>query len=200
MNINDTFKSLLAETLRESANSYLVEEIVTQFNSPQQLLDVTEQELMTIRGIGKTKAKQVVAAIQLAKMMNIPRAEEVVIRSPQDIFELMRYEIGLEKREHFYILTLDTKNKVISKELISIGSLNAAIVHVREVYRIAIKRAAASIVAIHNHPSQDTTPSFEDNQLTKRLAEAGEIIGIQLLDHVIVSGTEYTSLKEKGLL
>lgn len=201
MNINHTFKSLLAETLRESANSYLVEKIVTHFNSPQQLLDVTEQELLSIRGIGKVKAKQIVAAIQLAKMMNVLKTEPTIIRSPRDVFEYLRWEIGYEQKEHFIVIFLSTKNHILGKETISIGSLNSAIVHPREVYKAAIRRSACSIIVSHNHPSQICTlPSPEDIQLTKRLAEAGEIIGIELLDHVIVSGSDYTSLKERGLL
>lgn len=199
MNTN-TFKSLLAETLRESANSYLVEEIVTQFCTPKQLLDVTEQDLLRIPGIGKVKCKQIMAAVQLAKLMNMPKDAPTIIRSPRDVFELLRWEIGHQQKEHFIVLFLSTKNHVIGKEIISIGSLNSCIVHPREVFKSACKRSAASIVAVHNHPSEDTTPSLEDIQITKRLAEAGEIIGIDLLDHVIVSTSEFTSLKEKGVI
>jgi DNA repair protein RadC len=198
MIVNHTFKSILAEALRESAHSYLIEEIATQFSSPQQLLDVTEQELMSIRGIGRAKARQIIAAIQLAKMMNVPRAENTIIRNPCDVFECLRWDIGHEQKEHFVVLFLSTKNHVIGKETISIGSLNSAIVHPREVYKAAIRRSACSIVVSHNHPSQDTTPSPEDIQLTKRLAEVGEVVGIELLDHVILSGSGYTSLKEMG--
>lgn len=195
---NNLFKSVLADTLHESSNSYLIEELAVQFQSPQQLWHTTERELMQIKGIGKVKSRQIMAAVQLAKLMLVPRAEQTVIRSPLDIFELMRFEIGMENREFFYILLLDTKNKVISKELISIGSLNATIVTCREVYIRAIKQSACSIIAVHNHSSFDTTPSKEDIHITTRLSEAGEIIGISLLDHVIVSGTEFTSLKESG--
>ena len=200
MSDNSLFKSILADTIHESANSYLIEELADQFQSPQQLWHVTEQELMKFKGIGKAKSRQIIAAIKLAKLMLAPRAEQAVIRSPRDVFELMRFEIGMENKEFFYILLLDTKNKVISKELISIGSLNATIVHPREVFNSAIRQSAASILCIHNHPSGDPTPSQEDIQLTKRLAEAGEIVGIELLDHLVISGSDYVSLKEKGLI
>ncbi len=200
MSANSLFKSILADTLHESANSYLIEELIEQYKSPQQLWHATEQELMKVKGIGKAKSRQIIAAVQLAKLILVPRAEQAVIRSPRDIFELMRFEIGMENKEFFYILLLDTKNKVISKELISIGSLNMTIVHPREVFNAAIRQSAASILCIHNHPSGDPTPSQEDIQLTNRLAEAGKIVGIELLDHLVISGSDYVSLKEKGLI
>ncbi|RAV02712.1 DNA repair protein RadC [Paenibacillus sp. YN15] len=200
MSDNSLFKSILADTIHESANSYLIKELTDQFQSPQQLWHATEQELMKVKGIGKAKSRQIIAAVQLAKLILVPRAEQAVIRSPRDIFELMRFEIGMENKEFFYILLLDTKNKVISKELISIGSLNATIVHPREVFNAAIRQSAASILCVHNHPSGDPTPSQEDIQLTNRLAEAGKIVGIELLDHLVISGSDYVSLKEKGLI
>lgn len=199
MIISHSFKAILAEALRESTNSYIVDEIVNQFSTPRQLLDVTEQELMQIPGIGKAKARNILAAVQLAKMLNMPSAEPSIIRSPSDVFDLLRWEIGIESKEHFLLLMLSTKNHVIGKEVISIGSLNASIVHPREVYRAAIRFNACSVIASHNHPSGCTQPSPEDLQVTQRLKEAGDIIGIELLDHVIVSASEFTSLKERGL-
>ncbi len=201
MTVNQSmFKSIIAETLRDSAGSYTVEEIVSKFSNPSQLLDVSESDLMTIRGIGKAKAKQIIAAIQLAKIMNMSRSEPTIIRSPSDVYAYLRWKIGYEQKEHFVVIFLSTKNHILGHEVIAVGSLNACLVHVREVFKSAIRRSACSIIVSHNHPSQDTTPSQEDVQLTARLAQAAEIIGIDLLDHVIVSGTEYTSLREKGLI
>ncbi|WP_010279058.1 RadC family protein, partial [Paenibacillus senegalensis] len=123
-----------------------------------------------------------------------------VIRSPEDAAKLVMPELRYLKREHFICLFLDTKNKVIRKETISIGSLNASIVHPREVYREAIRYASAAILAFHNHPSTDPSPSPEDVQISKRLMEAGEILGVSFLDHIIIGGNSYVSLKEQGLL
>lgn len=115
-------------------------------------------------------------------------------------FDLLEPELRYATKEHFICLFLNTKNRVIFKEIISIGSLNAAIVHPREVFRAAIKRCSASLICAHNHPSGDPNPSPEDVELTKRLARAGEIVGIEVLDHLIIGGNTFVSLKEKGLM
>ncbi|GAE93031.1 DNA repair protein RadC [Gracilibacillus boraciitolerans JCM 21714] len=109
-------------------------------------------------------------------------------------------EMRYLKQEHFVALFLDTKNKVIHKETVFIGSLNASIVHPREVFRIAIKKASGSIIVCHNHPSGDPIPSNEDVQVTKRLKESGKMIGIEVLDHIIIGDGNFISLKEKGYL
>lgn len=195
-----SLKSLLADTLREKPCGYVIEEIFTRFPSVTELLDATEQELTEIKGIGKMKARQIVSAIQLARMLTVRTANPCIIRSPQDVWQLLAPEMSFLQKEHFTCLFLNTKNHVIAKETISIGSLSAAVVHPREVFRAAIKRAAASIICAHNHPSGDTTPSQEDVQLTKRLTESGTIIGIEVLDHIIVGNDRFLSLKEQGLL
>jgi DNA repair protein RadC len=123
------------------------------------------------------------------------------IRSPQDAQELAAAQIADEDREVFLVMMLNTKNQVIGLHRAHVGSLNASIVHPRDVMKSAILNNAASIIVSHQHPSGDTTPSREDIEVTKRLAEAGKIIGIEVLDHVIVSHTgKHVSLKEKGYL
>lgn len=198
--MNPMFKSIIAETLRESVNSYVVEEFVSMYSTPYQLLDITERELTTVKGIGPKKAKQILAAVQLAKMLLTPPAEQTVIRSPEDVFNLLRMEIGFEKREHFVVIFLDTKNKVIAKETLSIGSLNASIVHPMCVFRAAIRHSCSSIICGHNHPSGDPTPSHEDISVTERLVAAGTITGIEVLDHIIIGSHKFVSLKEQGLM
>lgn len=195
-----SFRVLLADTLCENPSSYVIEAIFDQFKSIAELLDVTQQELMQIKGIGPRRAKQIISALKLANMLNVPSSEGQVIRSPEDAAKLVMPELRYLKREYFQSLFLDTKNKVIRKETISIGSLNASIVHPRELFRQAIKYASASVIAAHNHPSGDPGPSPEDVQISKRLKEAGEIIGIEFLDHIIIGGNSYVSLKEQGLL
>lgn len=200
MTTNNSYMAIVANTLREKKSSYTVEEIMRIFRSPEELLNATEQELMQIPGIGKIKAQQVVAALELAKLLNTPKNPPSVIRSPQDAYELLCGELAYLQKEHFVCLFLNTKNHVIGKETISIGSLNSAIVHPREVFRAAIKRSSAALICAHNHPSGDPTPSAEDIQLTKRLVDAGQIIGIDVIDHLIVGDQEYLSLKERGFM
>jgi DNA repair protein RadC len=121
------------------------------------------------------------------------------IRSPRDVYNLMQDYIGDADREHFAVLLLDTKNQVVAVHTVSIGDLSSTIVHPREVFKIAVHYGAASVIVSHNHPSGDTTPSPEDIAVTKRLDQAGELLGIELLDHIILGDGRWTSLKEKGL-
>lgn len=193
-------KSALADALCVKEDSIMIQELFSRFVTPNELLEASELELTCIKGVGPAKARQIVSTLKLARALNTPRETPTVIRSPKDVFDIMRFTVGHLMHEEFWILPLNTKNHVICKERISVGSLNAAIVHPREVYRSLIQRAAASYIAVHNHPSSDCTSSPEDVQLTKRLAEAGEILGIELLDHVIVSIDSYCSLKERGLM
>lgn len=197
---NHKFKALLAQTLCESLNSYTVDELVSKFGSPQCLLNASEKELMSVKGIGKVKAKQLMTVIRFAQLLNTPAEEKYIIRCPKDVFELLRYEIGFLHQEHFVVLFLSTKNSVIKWETLFIGSLNQCIATPREIYKAACRHSAASIIIAHNHPSGFTDPSPEDIQLSKRVRECGELMGIELLDSIVISGTEYTSLKERGLL
>ncbi|MNW46378.1 hypothetical protein D3C74_236710 [compost metagenome] len=122
------------------------------------------------------------------------------IRKPEDVYEMVAADMSSLDKEHFMIILLNTKNRIISKEIIAVGSLNKAIIHPREVFKSAIIKGAASIVCVHNHPSGDPTPSPEDVGLTKRLINSGEILGIDVLDHVIVGTEGYVSLKEQGMI
>ncbi|OXS60875.1 DNA repair protein RadC [Bacillus sp. DSM 27956] len=122
------------------------------------------------------------------------------IRSPQDAYELLKGFLEDKDREHFIVVNLDTKNQPVSINICHIGSLNASIVSPREVMKSAILSSAASIMVAHNHPSGETTPSREDVDVTKRLVEAGKLMGIELLDHLIIGDGKFTSLKEKGYI
>ncbi|MTP79507.1 DNA repair protein RadC [Turicibacter sanguinis] len=122
------------------------------------------------------------------------------ILSPNDAYEMIKEQLEGLDREQFIIACLNTKNEPTNLSVVSVGSLNKAIVHPREVFKTAILSNAASIMAFHNHPSGETTPSQQDIQLTSRLYEAGELLGIKLLDHLIIGDGTFTSLKEKGYL
>ena len=197
---NTTLKSLVAASLCEKQGSYLVEELFQRFPHTNELMNATEQELMQIKGIGTGRARQILSLIQLTRALSKPSRVAPIIRSPQDVFEIVGPDIKYLNKEHFIILLLNTKNHLIAKEVVSVGSLNAAIVHPREVFHSAIKRCSASIIAVHNHPSGDPQPSHEDIESTRRLVAAGTIVGIELLDHVVIGNFGFVSMKEKGLI
>ena len=138
------------------------------------------------------------ACFELGKRLLKNKKAELYLR-PEDIFAEMK-DIRTHKKEHFVVFYLDSRNQEIKREIISIGSLNASLVHPREVFEPAVKHTAAHLIIAHNHPSGDPNPSTEDLHLTRRLTEAGKIMGIEILDHVIVARDRYLSFKEKGLL
>jgi len=194
-------KSLLANSLREKQGSYIIEEIFTRFPTTEDLIEVTEQELISIKGIGQMKARQILAALKLAQTLPLSiNPPTYKIRKPEDVYKLVEPDFRYLKKEHFVCLFLNSKNVVIARETVSIGRLNASIVHPREVFRPAIKRSSASIICVHNHPSGIPDPSPEDVEITKRLVEAGTIIGIDVLDHIVIGHYQYVSLKERGLM
>lgn len=158
------------------------------------------EELKTVKGIGDCKAAQIQAAIELGKRISTNRDEKTKVDSPKILVDLLMEKMRYLQKEHFKIAILDTKNQIISIERISIGNLNASIVHPREVFNIAIRRSANAIILVHNHPSGDPTPSKEDINITNRLIEAGSIIGIKVLDHIIIGDNRYVSFKEKKLI
>ncbi|MCJ8013798.1 DNA repair protein RadC [Paenibacillus sp. KQZ6P-2] len=192
---------LLRTGTRKESAIHLAQRILKQVGSMRRLVDMSIQELMAIKGIGSAKAVQLKAGIELGQRLARSRFEDpVVIRSPRDAAEVLMEQLRYLQKEHFVCLFLNTKNHIIAQETLSIGSLNASIVHPREVFRAAMKCSSASLVCAHNHPSGDPTPSPEDISLTSRLKEAGEIVGIEVLDHLIIGDGEFVSLKEQGLM
>lgn len=148
----------------------------------------------------KSSAKRVsIVSVKLVRESSI-LYERRSIRSPQDAYDLFKSFLEDKDREHFIVVSLDTKNQPVSINICHIGSLNASIVSPREVMKSAILSSAASIMVAHNHPSGETTESREDVEVTKRLAEAGKLMGIELLDHIIIGDGKYNSLKEKGVI
>lgn len=187
-------------TVQESA-VHLAQRLLAQSGGLRSLVDMSLQQLTEIKGIGAAKGLQIQAGIELGRRLARSGMNEVVaVRSPEDVSGLLMEEMRYLQKEHFVCLFLNTKNHIIGQETLSMGSLNAAIVHPREVFRAAIKRSSASIICVHNHPSGDPTPSSEDVALTRRLMEAGEIIGIDVLDHIVIGDRRYVSLKEQGLM
>ncbi|MBO9607684.1 MAG: DNA repair protein RadC [Paenibacillaceae bacterium] len=187
-------------TVSESATR-LAQRLLKESGTLRNLADFSLAQLTAIRGIGPAKALQVLAGIELGRRMSRTALhEKPIISSPGDAAMLLMEEMRHLQKEHFVCLFLNTKNEVIAKETLSIGSLNATLVHPREVFRSAIKQSSAAIICAHNHPSGDPTPSREDIHMTERLVEAGRIVGIDLLDHLVLGDGVFVSLKEKGYM
>ncbi len=193
---------LLATGTKEITAINLAENILNYSNDGiRYLTETTVEELSNIRGMGLAKSAQLIAAVELGKRIALTtKVNNYRIKSPMDVSSLLMEELRYKKKEYFNILLLNTKHELISIENISIGSLNASIVHPREVFQRAIKRSSSSIILVHNHPSGDPSPSNEDIKITKRLQEAGSIIGIEVLDHIIIGDGTYCSLKEREFL
>jgi DNA repair protein RadC len=179
----------------------LAERVLREAGSLKGLNEMRIEQLTAIKGVGPAKAMQIQAGVELGRRLSRSAPEErYTIRNPGDAAELLMEDLRYLDKEHFVCLFLNTKNHVIGRETISMGSLNATVVHPREVFRSAIQRSSASILCAHNHPSGDPTPSHEDIELTQRLMEAGEIIGIDVLDHLVIGDGTFLSMKERGLM
>ncbi len=175
-------------------------EAIKKFNGLVGVLDASISELQQINEIGPSNAfgvKLIQAVSERYKKEKIN--PKVLLNSPRTIFEYLQEKIGKEKKEHFTVLCFDTRNNLIVSD-ISIGTLNASLVHPREVFNQAILNHSSHVVVAHNHPSGDPTPSEEDIATTRRLVAAGDILGITVVDHVIITNNNYSSLKEKGLI
>jgi len=192
---------LLGSGTKNESVMVLANRVIVHFEGLNLLKDATIEELTAIKGIGEAKGVLLLAAMELGKRMNTFKQEEpYIVRSPEDGADYVMEEMRGLKQEHFVALFLNTKNQIIHRQTIFIGSLNASIVHPREIFREAVKRSCASIICAHNHPSGDPTPSKEDIQVTRRLVESGKMIGIEVLDHLVIGDRKFISLKEKGYL
>jgi DNA repair protein RadC len=175
--------------------------LLSQFGGLKGITEASLEELSSIRGIGLAKAAQIKAAIELANRVEgySESTGKILIKTPEDVAGLVLGRLKDKKKEYFLAALLDTRNQLIKVAEISVGSLDSSVVHPREVFKEAISASAASVIFIHNHPSGDTEASEDDIKLTKRLAEAGEIMGIDVLDHIIIGGKNHNSLKRLGL-
>jgi DNA repair protein RadC len=178
------------------------QKLLSRFGNLKNLASASIEELTQIKGIGPAKAAQIKATFELSKRLENSSSETAIItvKSPEDVVKTARSLLKGKKKEHFLVICLDTRNHVIKTSTVSIGSLDCSIVHPREVFKDAISSTAASVIFIHNHPSGDPTPSEDDIKMTKRLIEAGEIIGIEVLDHIVICDNEHLSMKAKNLV
>ena len=198
-------KELLAVILRCGTRGEnilsLSDRILSEVSGLDGLLNISFDDAMKIKGIKQGKASQILALSELFKRFNTLRANSIIsISKPQDVADMLINEMKSLNQEVLKLLVLNTKNKIIKIKDVFKGTLNSSIVHPREIYSEAIKSGGASIIICHNHPSGDPTPSGEDINITLRIKECGNIIGINLLDHIIVGDKKYISLKEKGII
>jgi DNA repair protein RadC len=178
------------------------QKLLSKFGNLKNLASASIEELTQIKGIGPAKAAQIKATFELSKRLENSSSEttKITVKSPEDVVKTARNLLKGKKKEHFLVICLDTRNHLIKTSTVSIGSLDCSIVHPREVFKDAISSSAASVIFIHNHPSGDPTPSEDDIKMTKRLIEAGEIIGIEVLDHIVICDSEHLSMKAKNLV
>lgn len=179
----NTFKSLIAATLRENEDSYILLENFTRYPAIQELLDVKEEELLDIKDMGKIKARPIITALQLARMTPVTSEQHFKIRSPQDVYTYLQ-DLQHLKQEHFVVLRLNTKNEIVFRKIIFVGSLNASIFHPHKFMKELVKHSCACTIL--SHPSGNTTLSPKDIQVTERLVEADLIIDIEIVDYISV--------------
>lgn len=200
-----TTTELLAVLLRTGTNTMsaldLAGVLLAKRGGLPGLTGSSPEELSSIKGVGPAKAAEIKAAMELGRRLSamVSRPRDI-IKSPVDVHNLLKDRLRHCDREYFQAVFLNTKHHVITVETVSVGSLNSSLVHPRELFRNSIKRSAAALIIVHNHPSGDPTPSTEDIEITRRLVEVGSIIGIQILDHIIIGEDCFVSLKEQGYI
>ncbi len=176
----------------------IAQELLTRFGSIKSIGQATIEELSQTKGIGLAKAAQIKASFELGRREDLePELKNFDIKDPEAVVRAIRASIKDKAKEHFKLILLNPRNKIIGISTISIGTLNASLVHPREIFKDAIVHSAASVVLAHNHPSGDPDPSEDDIKITKKLVESGKILGIEVVDHIIIGKNDYYSFKAK---
>lgn len=179
----------------------IAQELLAKFGNVKAISQATIEELSQIKGIGLAKAAQIKACFELGKREELePELKNFDIKDPEAVVKAIRASIKDKAKEHFKLILLNPRNKIIGISTISIGTLNASLVHPREVFKDAITHSAASVVLAHNHPSGDPEPSEDDLKITQKLVESGKILGIEVLDHIVIGKNNFCSFKERGLI
>ena len=179
----------------------IAQELLAKFGNIKSISQASIEALAEIKGVGLAKAAQIKATFELGRRQELePELKDYDIKNPQSVVKAIRSSIKDKAKEHFKLILLDSRNKIIGISTISIGTLNANLVHPREIFKEAIIHNSASVVLAHNHPSGDPEPSEEDMKITERLVESGKILGIEVIDHIVIGKTNFASFKERGLI
>lgn len=192
--------SLVIRFLKEAVSGPAVDALLAEFPTISDLMNASESDIIKLKGMDASAAKRLRAILEFAKVVHQPVDTMHAMHSPQDVYTWVREDMEFLQVEHFAVIGLSTKNHVLCTETVSIGTLNASIVHPRETFRILIKRACAQCILVHNHPSGDPAPSQEDISITKTLVEVGKLLDIPVLDHVVVGRGKYVSLKQAMMI
>lgn len=198
---NGELLAILLRTGNQDENVLTVaQRLLRDFQSLGGLARADAEELATAKGVGPAKVAEIKAALELGKRLLVEAPQErPQVRSPADAFNLMGPKMSLLEQEELYVLLLDTKNRVQDAEQVYKGSLDTTQIRVGELFRKAIRTNCKSLIVVHNHPSGDPTPSPEDVAVTKTIVEAGRLLDVEVLDHLVIGGQRYVSLKERGL-
>ena len=195
-----SFQELLAVLIGGSTQLEVAEAINSRWSTPLDLMAAPISDIGRIHGVGPARAARVRAAFELGRLVTTsPARERQSIHSPADIAALVQYEMSALEQEELRVILLDTRNSVMDVVTVYKGSLNSSQVRVGELFKEAIRRNAAAVILIHNHPSGDPTPSPDDVAVTRAIVEAGRLLDIDVLDHLVIGNCQYVSLKERGL-
>ncbi len=199
LSVRELLAIVIGPGSRDKGAMELAGDLMSAFESTRDLSGASIEKLSSVNGMGFAKACRVRAAIELGKrVVKAVRGRIRSVRCPEDAAGLVMEDMRHLDREHFKVILLDSKNAVISIETVSVGTVNASIVHPREALRPALEKSATSMVLVHNHPTGNVSPSREDILLTKRFEKCGRILGIDVVDHIIIGDGKYKSLKECG--
>lgn len=198
----DLLAILLKTGTKENSVKVLANNILKQLDDINNLKDINLEKLVKIKGIGKAKACELLAAIELGKRLNkkIDNLNQIKIYSSNSIYEYYQDKLKDKLQEYFYCVYLDTKNHIIKDKLLFIGTINESLIHPREIFKEAYLLSASSIICVHNHPSGNVNPSNNDIIMTKQLIEVGKILGIKVLDHIIIGKDNYYSFNDNNLI
>ena len=200
LSAQELLQVILGRGVAGESVSVMAQKLLTQFGSLQKLTEASIEELSSIKGIGLAKATQLKAVFEIGRRISTqtPSYKNKDLTDPKKAYQLIKSKLKDYHKEHFYIIALNSRNHSIAE--VSVGSLDASVVHPREVFAEAIKKKAASVIFAHNHPSGDPEPSEDDLVTTKQLTEAGKILGIEVVDHIIVTKNSYFSFKDGNLI
>jgi DNA repair protein RadC len=200
LSAQELLQLILGRGVAGESVAVMAQKLLSHFGSLQKLSEASIEELSSIKGIGLAKAAQIKATFEISRRLSTqtPSYKSKELTDPEKVYRLIKSKLKDYHKEHFYIIALNSRNYSIAE--VSVGSLNASIVHPREVFAEAIKNKAASVIFAHNHPSGDPEPSEDDLLLTKKLVESGKILGIEVTDHIIVAKDDFFSFKNKGII